>query len=71
MAEPGVILYPARISQTLAFKGMKYGSITPTDIDAIIEYKDKGWIIYEIKHKGVEVPFGQKLLLERFVKDAV
>ena len=37
----GVILNPARMQQIVSFEGMKYGTITPTDIDGFIEYKNK------------------------------
>lgn len=51
------------------FNGIKYGNITPTDIDMAIEYKDKARILVEVKHGEKEVPAGQKLLLKRFVDD--
>lgn len=50
---------------------MKYpGNITPTDIDGVIEYQDRIWVLYEAKLSGKEVPYGQRLALARFVSDA-
>lgn len=44
---------------------MKFGTITPTDIDGLIEYHNKYFIFIETKYKTGEVPHGQKLALER------
>ena len=51
--------------QLVDFSGVRYGNITPTDIDGLIEYKDKCFVIYEFKHKNAELPYGQRLALER------
>lgn len=55
--------------QLLLFDGMQYGNITPTDFDAVIEYKNRLWVVFEAKLAGKDVPIGQKLALERFVQD--
>ena len=67
MEERGVYRHPARARQLLLFDGMQYGNITPTDIDATIEYKDRARIFVEVKGKSKDVPTGQRLLLQRFV----
>mgnify|MGYP000009378991 FL=1 len=69
MKERGVYRHPARARQLLLFDGMQYGNITPTDIDATIEYKDRARIFVEVKGKSKDVPTGQRLLLQRFVDD--
>ena len=71
MTERGEIKYPDRFRQAISYKGLQLSgtTITPTDIDGIMEYHDKAWIMIEAKLKGVELPFGQKTLMERFVKD--
>lgn len=51
------------------FKGLRWGNITPTDIDGFIEYHGKGFIIFELKYKGTELPYGQRLALERECDD--
>jgi len=47
------------------FSGLVIGTITPTDLDGLIEYKNRAFIFIETKHVGAEMPFGQKLALER------
>ncbi len=69
MSERGTILHPERIKQVIRYEGIRYDTITPSDIDGFIEYKDKGWIIYEVKGRHKEVPYGQRLALQRFVED--
>jgi hypothetical protein len=58
-----------RKQQIINFSGLLYGKITPTDLDALIEYKNIGYIFIEIKYSNTELPFGQKLAIERLVKD--
>jgi hypothetical protein len=71
MAERGVYEHPNRGKQLLRFDGMRFlDSITPTDIDALIEVRNQIVVFFEAKLKDKEVPFGQKLALERLVKNA-
>ena len=59
-----------RARQLVSFEGMELGArIWPTDFDAVIEWKDRAWLLFEVKHGGKEVPRGQRLALERFVRD--
>jgi len=59
-----------RAKQLVSFEGMELGArIWPTDFDAVIEWKDKAWLLFEVKHGGKDVPTGQRLALERFVQD--
>jgi hypothetical protein len=58
-----------RKQQIINFSGLLYGKITPTDLDGLIEYKNIGYIFIEIKYSNTELPFGQKLAIERLVKD--
>ena len=48
---------------------MRYGTITPTDIDGLIEYRDLAYVIYEFKLEGRDLPKGQRLALERLCDD--
>ena len=66
----GVIHSEGRAKQLIYFKGLEYGDITPTDIDGIIEYRDKFWIVYEVKHNDAPFSKGQRLALERFIGNA-
>lgn len=61
----GAIYNRRRAAQLRDFSGLRLGNITPTDIDLYIEYKNAGHIIGELKHGDSELPFGQRLALER------
>lgn len=61
----GVITNRARFLQALKFDGMKFGNITPTDIDAAIEFDNRLFIFIEAKFVGRSIQTGQRLFLER------
>jgi len=61
----GVIQHRERAKQINDFSGLRFGKITPTDIDGLIEYKNKLFIFIEAKYRDTELPFGQRLALER------
>lgn len=64
------ILNPKRMRQLIDFQGLELcGGIYPTDIDGLVEYKDSEYIIFEVKHENAEVPYGQRLALQRMVED--
>lgn len=63
----GMIQFGPRIRQVIRFDNLRFGSITPTDIDAMIEYHDKAFILYEYKHRGAGMSEGQRLALTRHV----
>jgi len=65
----GQIQFRERSRQVIDFSGLQYGNITPTDIDGLIEYKDKAYAIIEMKYGKAEMPKGQKLAIERMVND--
>ncbi len=69
MSERGEIQNEKRAKQLNNFNNLRYGNITPTDIDGCIEYHNKGYIFIEIKYGDKDLPFGQKLALERLVID--
>jgi hypothetical protein len=59
-----------RAKQLISFEGMDLGPrLWPTDFDAAIEWKDRAWLLFEVKHGEKAVPLGQRLALERFVRD--
>lgn len=47
------------------FSGLRFGTITPTDIDGLIEFEDRCCIFMETKHGDADLPLGQRLALER------
>lgn len=61
----GKIQFRERAKQIIDFSGLRYGLITPTDIDGVIEYHDKAYIFLEFKLFDREMPDGQRLALER------
>ena len=67
--EASKIRHKKRAKQIIDFKGLIDGKMMPTDIDAVIEYKNKAYVFIEVKHIEAKLPFGQKLALERLVKD--
>lgn len=52
-------------SQLKDFSGLAWGKIYPTDIDGILEFSNKLFVIIETKYNGASVPRGQLLALER------
>jgi len=65
----GQIQYPKRASQLIDFRGLCYDNITPTDIDGLIEFKDKLYVFLELKLRGVDIKLGQQLCFERLCND--
>jgi hypothetical protein len=70
LAKRGDIYYLERYKQLIDYSAIRYGYITPTDIDGAIEYKDNCWVFYEFKHKSApKMSEGQRLAFERLTKD--
>jgi hypothetical protein len=51
--------------QIIDFSGLRFGNITPTNIDGYIDFWGKGHVFFEAKHKDAIPPLGQKLAFER------
>lgn len=70
---PGFFHSPRRAKQLISFAGLKFGTITPTDLDGLIEYHNQQFAFLEIKGNGVlfqrwyDECLGQRLALERIV----
>ena len=69
IAQRGQIVFRDRARQIRDFSGLLFGNITPTDIDGLIEYHGKAYVFIELKFSGAQIPYGQKLALERLVDD--
>ena len=69
MTERGEIGNRELASQIRSFRGLRFNNITPTDIDGLIEYKKKGYILFELKRTGAILPDGQRWAIERMVDD--
>lgn len=65
----GATTHKARATQARDFTGLIYGKITPTDVDGLIEYQNKGYVFIEAKFGDAEMPYGQRLALERLCDD--
>jgi len=61
----GIIQDRKNFSRIRDFSGLKYGKITPTDIDAIIDFGNKAVVIIETKFGNSQMPLGQRIALER------
>lgn len=62
----GLIRDPKQITQAIEFN-LSSGNIHPTDIDAVLEFDNDILILFEVKKVGNNLPYGQRLLLERIV----
>lgn len=69
MSERGEIDNRERAKQLRNFSGLRYGNITPTDIDGLIEYKNIAYVIIETKFGDAQLPLGQLIALERLCDD--
>jgi len=61
----GQIQNRERARQLRDFTGLQFGSITPTDVDGFVEFRDKLFVWIEAKLGGQSIPSGQRLALER------
>lgn len=68
-SERGKIKFRDRARQIIDFSGIRYGNITPTDIDGLIEYHDKVVVFLEYKYDDNKLPYGQQLALERLANN--
>ena len=67
--ERGEIRDVNRIARLRSFKSLRIGNITPTDVDAAIEFRDKAWVFLEAKTPDRSMPRGQDLFYRRLVHD--
>jgi len=63
----GLIKHPNRAKQLIDFTGVQSGNIYPSDIDAVLEFDSKYLLLFELKKVGVQVPLGQRMMLERII----
>ena len=63
----GKVQFRNRMKQIIEFDGIKYGNITPTDIDGFFEKENEGFVFYEFKLDGCDMPTGQSLAYKRVV----
>lgn len=64
------INYRGYAKQLLRFDGLELSrNASPMDIDGVIEWDDKKIVLIEIKKKGVKVPYGERMTLQRMIND--
>jgi len=64
-SQRGNIKNKGRAQQINSFSGLiRRRNITPTDIDGLIDYNGKAFIILEGKYGDAELPKGQRMALE-------
>jgi len=49
------------------FSGLRWGTITPTDIDGFFEIGDRIFVFIEVKYKDAPMPNGQRIAFERLI----
>ena len=65
MTEPGIFRNREYAKQLKSFSGLRFGKITPTDIDGFLDFGNNVYVFIETKHGDAPLPYGQKLALER------
>lgn len=58
-----------RLRQVVDFEGLKFGKLYPTDVDGVLEYRNKGYILLEFKCGDACLSQGQRIALTRMVDD--
>ena len=69
--ERGKIRSLPRYKQPVDFSGLRYGRITPTDIDGLIEYRNKVFVLYELKLRDAPIEHGQKIALKNIIDSMI
>lgn len=61
----GKIRNPEQAMKVRDFSGLRWGKITPTDVDGFVEFANTLFVFIEGKFGGSAMPYGQRLALER------
>ena len=64
-----MIVNENRLRQIVDFDSIKFGNIQPTDIDGVLEYHNKAYILLEFKCGDACLSQGQSIALTRMVDD--
>ena len=65
----GQIINPPRKKQILDYSGLQLGTVTPTDIDGLIEWHNEKYVLIEVKYQDAPMPMGQRIALQRMATD--
>lgn len=63
--ERGAVRNRGHYTQLKDFTRLRYGLITPSDIDGVIDFQNKAFVFLELKFSGAQMSFGQRLMYER------
>lgn len=66
----GIIRNRRLANQVKDYSGLRYGKITPTDIDGLIDFGNQVFVFLELKRFDNQLPVGQRLAIERLT-DAI
>jgi hypothetical protein len=58
-----------RAKQLIDFFNMRRGNKSLTDIDGLMEWDNRAYVIIEVKQAGIALPVGQELALTRLCDD--
>lgn len=59
-----------KLNQFVDYSGLTFGKLHPTDIDGVLEYRNKGFILFEVKTGDALMSQGQCIALTR-ITDAL
>ena len=65
VSERGAVRDLVAYTQPKNYTKLRYGKISPTDIDLFLDFGNKAFVFLELKHYAVRMPDGQRLGLER------
>ncbi len=68
MSVRGKIRNREQSGQVRDFSKLRFGNVTPTDIDGYLEFLNRVFIYLELKYRGYPMPMGQRVALERGCK---
>jgi len=66
----GTIRNATSALQLRDYLGLCWNRITPTDIDGLLDFGGRAFVLFELKAQGAPLPRGQELAIERVV-DAI
>ena len=65
----GTVFNDGAFRQQVIYEGLTLPpGISPTDFDAVLEFNDKLWLIFEVKREGTYMGVGQRLAYERTIQ---
>lgn len=67
MEERGRIRNKEFKRQLFDMSGLRFGKITPTDVDGFMDFGNRLFVFFESKHGDSPMPTGQRMAMERLV----